>query len=147
MEHTKEPWRTASRITPRTEMYAQEIFDTDGETIAALSWYPVKKNNHTTATNREANARRIVACVNACARIPIEAIEEAAQMPDGFSTLAAVYAKQRDEVIEALESVLSGYETGIVHGFDNPCKCQVCEARAIIDRIKNDCAFRYCMVI
>ncbi len=75
-EHVKEPWKTAYRINPRTQMYAQEIFDENGETIATLSWYPVKKNDHMTATNREANARRIVACVNRCSGISTEDLED-----------------------------------------------------------------------
>lgn len=76
IEHTSEPWRTAYRINPRTEMYYQEIFDINGEIIATMSWYPVKKNEHTITTNREANARRIVACVNYCKGIPIEELEK-----------------------------------------------------------------------
>jgi len=75
MEHTKEPWKTAYRRRPSNEMMYQEIFDSNGKTIAILTWYPVKIDEYTTATNREENARRIVACVNACVGISTEDLE------------------------------------------------------------------------
>lgn len=65
-KHTPEPWKTEYRKDSRG-MFHQDIFDVNGETIAVMSWYPVKVSETKTETNREANARRIVACVNACA--------------------------------------------------------------------------------
>ena len=53
--------------------------------------------------DRVANARRIVACVNACAGIPSEMLEA---MPSGPVSLLPMYArieKQRDELLAALE--------------------------------------------
>lgn len=74
-EHTPEPWGTAYREDSE-EMYHQDIFGPDEETLAVASWYPVKIDNRTTGTNREANARRIVACVNACRGISNEVLED-----------------------------------------------------------------------
>lgn len=64
-KHTAEPWATAYRERGGGSQ-AQEIFDSDGLTIATLSWYAVRKDEKTVTTNRAENARRIVACVNAC---------------------------------------------------------------------------------
>lgn len=65
--HTPEPWATDYRER-HDGMFAQEVFDANGETIATLAWFPVDSGVGTT-TNREANARRIAACVNAMAGI------------------------------------------------------------------------------
>ena len=54
-------------------------------------------------TQAEANARRIVACVNACADIPTESLESAAEhltlwrRLDSLSEEAAFYANKEDQ--------------------------------------------------
>ena len=56
--------------------------------------------------DRVANARRIVACVNACAGIPSDMLEA---MPSGPVSLLPMYArieKQRDDLLAAAENVL-----------------------------------------
>ena len=58
----------------------------------------------------EANARRITACVNACAGIDTELLEIIA---DNDKTLAGVIAnveKQRDELLAALERFMDSHE-------------------------------------
>ena len=62
-EHTPEPWDQTHRKT-KNGMYSTEIYDSDGETIATLSWYAIEADDGL-ITNREANAQRIVDCVNA----------------------------------------------------------------------------------
>ena len=51
----------------------------------------------------EANARRIVACVNACAGVPTELLEE---YPSPFSEMRS----QRDMLLEALECLFDSYK-------------------------------------
>lgn len=74
LSHTKEPWSTEYRQSAGG--YAQEIFDADGQVIATAAWYIVQVSPETIATNREQNARRIVACVNRLARFTTEQIED-----------------------------------------------------------------------
>lgn len=50
-----------------------------------------------------ANARRIVACVNACAGVPTELLEE---YPSPFSEMRS----QRDMLLEALECLFDSYK-------------------------------------
>jgi len=38
-------------------MYATQIYDESGETIATAAWYPIRIDDRTVSTNREANAR------------------------------------------------------------------------------------------
>ena len=75
MTHTPEPWATEYRKTGSDDDMAQEIFDINGETIASCAWYRVRKDERTTTTNRELNARRICACVNACRGIETSVLE------------------------------------------------------------------------
>ena len=108
MSHTKEPWATEYRKTALGQ-YSQEVFDSEGQVIASMAWYPVKVSETTTATNREANARRIVACVNACAGIPTEALEDGSaraerdQLREMTGGTFYEIKKQRDELMKALE--------------------------------------------
>jgi len=103
MSHTKEPWATEYRKTALGQ-YSQEVFDSEGQVIASMAWYPVKVSETTTATNREANARRIVACVNACAGFSTEDLELCPE--SGLFHLAShalQLVDQRDELMNALE--------------------------------------------
>ncbi len=62
-KRTPGPWAQSHRNNKRG-MSATEIYDTSGETIATLAWYPVEKGNGVTATAREANAAFICLAVN-----------------------------------------------------------------------------------
>lgn len=111
MEHTKEPWATDYRKRP-DGMCAQEIFDTaTGETIATMSWHPMR-NGLFTSTNREENARRIVACVNACAGIPTKRLEDPES--DQAKLTKKLFAEwkqlemQRDKLMDELEKFTCG---------------------------------------
>ena len=56
----------------------------------------------------EANARRIVACVNACAGISTDALEIGRMSPDAFhenESRADKAEQQRDELLVALDSI------------------------------------------
>lgn len=78
--HTPGPWSHDYRKTVRNGM-AQEVFDGTGELIATVAWYPVKLNDTTTTTNREANARLIAAAPQMAAAIA-EALSHCG--PDGY---------------------------------------------------------------
>jgi hypothetical protein len=102
--HTKEPWR----VTP------------DGH-IASKGFVPIRtpfrEDAFKDGPNRSdhsdelllANARRIVACVNACAAIPTEDLEKAAADPIAgmFGRLAGKSVSQRDHAVQALSQLLS----------------------------------------
>lgn len=105
--HAHEPWATEYRER-HDGMYSQEIFDLSGETIAQLAWYPIKLKTGV-GTNREENARRIVACVNACAGVSTEYLEHTR-----ISAITKFASKadedwfdikqERDELLAALET-------------------------------------------
>lgn len=73
-EHTKEPWHVVDAdIGDATTRYIDDEPGADGERD-----YYLATVEHGDPVELEANARRIVACVNACAGISNEALEAAA---------------------------------------------------------------------
>lgn len=64
MKHTKEPWSQGDIIK-------ELIFSEDGDSVIAKCM----KMDEFEDGNQEANTKRIVACVNACAGITNEALE------------------------------------------------------------------------
>ena len=97
MAHTKEPWRSHSSVVTLNN---QGGFDLRG------------------APNAEENAARIVACVNACAGIPIEKLTQVENSPAPIFDLLLQTAKQRDELLVALKSarefIVNGIEVGAI---------------------------------
>ena len=99
-EHTKEPW-----------IVAEESFDNDGiqeSVIRALGGRAViavtiefGENN---PNMREANARRIVACVNACAGVTDEQFD-GGWTAQGISKYAVSLEQQRDELLAIAEEL------------------------------------------
>ena len=83
MEHTKEPWNVDDI----------EIIGADDKEIAQMYMYSSHKKH-------ESNARRIVACVNACAGIPTEHLEVG---PLALATFPVI--KQRDELLSVLKEL------------------------------------------
>ena len=73
-EHTKEPW--AVGIGPTIVALWNEKSSTWGRHIARLSWWGYCLSTY--QRESKANARRIVAAVNACAGIPTDALEAGA---------------------------------------------------------------------
>ena len=105
-QHTPEPWRVFSHSWSNTSVLA-DGFD---HAICGLDI------NHATEESQEsdealmgANARRIVACVNACAGIPTEALEDGSaraerdQLREMTGGTFYEIKKQRDELMKALE--------------------------------------------
>lgn len=103
MEHTKEPWCVGQGID------ADLILDADGSLICA------------NCVSAEI-ARRIVACVNACARFATDDLERFPLVSEhGFALYESV-KKQRDELLEAL----------ILAVEDEPNACFAEHARSVI---------------
>ena len=90
-EHTPEPWATNGT---RIESEHSHGWANDGWIIAGLE-----------GPDAEANARRIVACVNVCAGIPTEVLEhgDIAKALKIFALDSATFRRQRDELLAALE--------------------------------------------
>ncbi|WP_406850092.1 hypothetical protein [Chromobacterium phragmitis] len=98
MEHTKEPWRADGRyILPA---------GADHHTVAIASARSYGEDG--TDAERDANARRIVACVNALAHISTEQLESGEMLHVG-QALADV-TRQRDQLLAALEALLAVFE-------------------------------------
>ena len=95
-KHTPEPWRTAERSG-----FPFHIDDARGESVAVM----LADDDHDEQRGLD-NARRIVACVNACAGIPNEQLEcdnvEFVRIFNERNTLK----QQRDELLAALEEAL-----------------------------------------
>ncbi len=93
MSHTKEPWEYVESLSDCCDF---EIIDVAEHNVVAGE-YGIKE---------KANARRIVACVNACKRFHVELLEAAAacggMVSEPVEELLAV-RKQRDELHEANE--------------------------------------------
>lgn len=102
-EHTIEPWRVAEESFDNDSIHESVIRGLDGRAAIAVT-LEFGPNN---PGMREANARRIVACVNACTGITTEVLE---QMPSGPASLLPMYARleqQRDKLLAALESLVN----------------------------------------
>lgn len=102
-EHTIEPWRVAEESFDNDGIHESVIRGLDGRAAIAVT-LEFGPNN---PGMREANARRIVACVNACTGITTEVLE---QMPNGPASLLPMYARleqQRDKLLAALESLVN----------------------------------------
>lgn len=102
--HTKEPWI----VTGGERIKYVEARIGNGMLQEIASCMIVEHGNH------EENARRIVACVNACAGIPTETLEMASssiavsQSLNGYLDMR----KQRNELLAALKGIqdLMGFE-------------------------------------
>lgn len=75
MKHTPEPWRTGNVSTTVVADSDDGLHITGATGPDALEYYG---GNLIAESVSEENARRIVACVNACAGIPTEELEQKA---------------------------------------------------------------------
>lgn len=109
--HTKEPWS----VKPGPKIIG------NGEDLLGMP-IDVARLNLTVGhyESEEANARRIVACVNACKGLPTKELEELGivgvvgrELIDLDAKLAAITA-QRDELLKALKMA----RIDIIHGND-----------------------------
>ena len=95
-QYTKEPWIYSHHANGVPYVFAEH------------------HNRQTIATAYgdfdEANARRIVACVNACAGIPNEALEAFNDWSKAGVASCATYKAQRDELLAALQAVVAVWD-------------------------------------
>ena len=114
VQHTTEPW------------VVEKAHDIDA--IAWVGQFAVLPQDHTTRVvrgNTEGDARRIVACVNACAGIDTESLEA-----DGYGDNWAEIAKhrielmgQRDELLVALKDAVETIEW--MYGCSSPASDEI----------------------
>lgn len=110
MEHTKEPWADDGF----TSIGATGSDQFNGGYFTAICQGP----------DKQANTRRIVACVNACAGISTENLKENLPVKELARRYNAVI-RQRDELLAVLET-----EHGGIH---YEPECAICE---VVDRVK-----------
>lgn len=125
IEHTPEPWH----VGVRTAHSKRDIYGPQGSIVALADGV------FTSLPEAQANARRIVACVNACAGIddPEKYIALAKALADETHKLVA----QRDELVAALDRAAVMLERvtrrgGFVVGCDAAAK----EARAALAKLE-----------
>lgn len=99
-EHTKEPWHVVNHhdiLYVAAKPYEGHPYFNRTTTIEIMSDedYPTK----------EADARRIVACVNACAGIATRDLETKPLFTDGYMVMFEEVTKQRDELLAMLKEV------------------------------------------
>ncbi len=100
-KHTPEPWREVINCTD--DYNAHPVLIYAGAQYVAQVAFDQNEGDET-----DANARRIVACVNACAGINTDALERIAdgEMLSGLIRLRT-YKVQRDQMIDALRRMLA----------------------------------------
>ena len=101
MSHTKEPWIPLDCRTESVERIT--ISSNERRAIARIE---NTRSGKPISLEDEANARRIVACVNACAGIPTDMLETA---PNGFfmgGKITQELTEQRDELLVAIEELM-----------------------------------------
>lgn len=104
MNHTKEPWIAVpgGRHDPEVIITTQHRLDQSKGEICGMDVEFTGKHGD----EQKANARRIVACVNACAGISTEALEAEGSAVMGWNRAARKLidaVKQRDDLLAALE--------------------------------------------
>jgi hypothetical protein len=123
-KHTAGPWRFDPDSFLPEEWYLDGTITANGKLVAAA----ITTGGLHALKESEANARRIVACVNACEGLPDKALQ---YLPD--------YAKERDrlaalnrELVEALEDVLRDRLTQAnLHQMPPAMRARLEKARAI----------------
>lgn len=120
-EHTKEPWFVADwnddnggDLTTIEAREPEELFE--GQSHIWPDGIAKKKVADTSdGNNPPEDARRIVACVNACAGLPTDYLEQTSMLGLSNSYHAEtrdweLLERQRDELLAALKSALSASE-------------------------------------
>jgi len=110
-KHTPEPWQVFSIGT--TTLISQQI-DSEGRFAHASVLFPTFHQCGLAAAReeQEANAARIVACVNACEGIETDALTEEVQRVGGFAAVLSVLenVKTERDALRAEVERLAGQE-------------------------------------
>jgi len=97
VQHTKEPWQWHAQ----GEANDYSLLTHDGRWVISF-----RQNGELMPAKQEANARRIVACVNACTGIPTEELEDTGAVSRIKAAEAArSFWQQRDSVLNVLVSL------------------------------------------
>jgi hypothetical protein len=104
-QHTPGPWRAGSQHPVLGDVQVTGIFTDEefGDLIASCDTSPCNPQ-------AEANARRIVACVNACDELPTDMLEQVGKLVTGSMLRYADLRQQRDELLAGLEMVMPALE-------------------------------------
>lgn len=109
-KHTPEPW-----IIPSGEHHITSAANDEVRKYWCITTRDTGRHYPPEVSN--ANARRIVACINACAGFSTEDLEIA---PEKSLHNLALFSKQlneqREELLEALENMVSMMDSGDEHG-------------------------------
>lgn len=142
-QHTKEPWEYthASHGDARGHVVVTEYFvrvPGDNVAIASMVVDPV------TGQPSEANARRIVACVNACAGLDTAGLEQLASSNETLASRADRFKRQRDALMVVLEQFATNadrieWDSYILQGHEHfkPGEA-VADAKALLAQIRGD---------
>lgn len=126
--HTREPW----------ELYRNGQSVGDARGYAVCDVWP-RGDDQLASEEGKANARRIVACVNACSGISNEMLADdcfSKMMKDRDSLLA-----ERNELLEALEMVIADKSPSYHDCIDDgEQECAWCVARSAIAKAKGGTA-------
>lgn len=105
--HTKEPWSVDEIDYKSHQFYIRGSHDNGKPMTFGLGAVAHMPRSRLLPTKE--NARRIVACVNACAGIPTELVEQG-----GFAAIPVAthreVKQQRDELLAALKAMLGNTE-------------------------------------
>ena len=122
-EHTPEPWFWS-------EKYGEVCFRSKEDDQSYGIACPVD-------LTEEANARRIVACVNACAGLPTEVLERYKLGVIGVDYKST--KQQRDELLAALERSLESFE--YIAKYGNSCghsQLRIPDLKAVIASVEGE---------
>ena len=118
-KHTPEPWRTDTKSGFPCDIHEEQNMNLLASTISC----------HVDEVEAEANARRIVACVNACSGITTSELERVNGDVTPIFELLMQTTKQRDELLSALERIAAGPG-------DNRLLTAIQWAKEAIDKVK-----------
>lgn len=129
MSHTKEPW-TLETVGDKCKHFCPAK---DGMSIltVALEYNDIDQDpTYFGAVYSQDDARRIVACVNACAGIDNETLD----MPGTLADLIKYQEAQRDDLLEALKVLVREY-------YNNSSRANIInaliKARAAIEKVES----------
>ena len=123
-EHTKEPWEVAKKASINE--------DGEGYTYSEGDWHiypPLGECGPVATACNDANAHRIVACINACKGVSTSTLEDTAEL--GAMAALAKAEAQRDKLAKALWDWKEWWE--IVKGSKGPIYRRTCETLAELD--------------
>ena len=99
MKHTKGPWKYEKELSARSGEWLISV-----DAGACWRGNPIAETRPATG-DEAANARRIVACVNACEGIPTEKLDEIAHCIGMRTDVLIEQLKQRDELAKAMQLI------------------------------------------